>query len=50
MGLELTVLKHYCIGAHYDAGIKNIATNDIETPDKYSLKNQAWMFTLGYNF
>ena len=50
LGLELTVLKHYCIGAHYEAGLKNIALNTIENPSRFSLKNQAWRFSLGYNF
>lgn len=50
MGAELTVLKHYCIGAHYEAGLKNTAINDDAAPRKNSLKNQAWRFTLGYNF
>ncbi len=50
MGAELTVLKHYCIGAHYEAGLKNTAINDESSPHKNSLKNQAWRFTLGYNF
>lgn len=50
MGVELTVLKHYCVGAHYEAGVKNVAMNSVEEPGKHSLKNQAWRFTLGYNF
>lgn len=52
MGTGLTILSHYYVGVHYEAGVLD-AYKDVKI-DGYKLiyggRTKAWLFTLGYNF
>lgn len=47
MGIGLLIYKHYYVGAHYLAGVRNIARNKSAVSKS---DTRAWQFSLGYNF
>lgn len=54
MGMGLSVMKHYYVGIHYEAGCRNVLLPNAYNPEPvlYGLKghNKAWDFTIGYTF
>ena len=47
MGIGLEIARHYYIGAHYLAGVRNVAKNKEMMRGAHS---REWNFCLGYNF
>ncbi len=47
MGIGIEICQHYYIGAHYLAGVRNIARNKAVVRNS---DTRAWQFTVGYNF
>lgn len=45
MGTGLTIRKHYYLGVHYVAGMR-----DVYKVDGLGGRNKTWTFTLGYDF
>ncbi len=49
-GVGILVMQHYYIGAHYNAGARNIMRDTGDGVKKPSGHNKIWSFTVGYNF
>lgn len=50
MGVGLLVFQHYYIGAHYNAGCRNVLKDVDGATGRAKGHNKSWTFTVGYNF